>query len=293
MDSERSYNLRTNDSVRQMTPTEPRAQARGCSASDIQAQARAVSNPQPPNPKPQTPDPNPQTLNPIDLATLKALLRNVQGGYRGQRRARAIPSGLAALDAALPGGGLTLGTMTEILYDGDGTGATSLAICFARQAAGDRGHVILIDPPGADGHLYPPALVQAGLRLDRTVIVRPASLRDAAWACDQSLRCGGVAAVILHQNARKPFDARTSRRFQLAAEQGGSLGLILHKALQRAGPTFAAVRLRIETTDPPRRIHVLKTREGIPLQPTIIRWPYEADNVSLHTAADAARAATA
>ena len=182
--------------------------------------------------------------------------------------------------------------MTGILYEGAGTGALSLAVRFARHAAEDGGWVVFLDPPGRDGDLYPPALAQAGLSSDRIIIVRPASLRDFVWASVQSLRCDGVAAVIACRGER--IDARASRQFQLAAECGGGIGLLLTPvpvASVHAGPslcpppsrTFAEVQLYVECVAPAlRRIHVLKTRAGRPLDPVVVEWRDEAGDVSAH-----------
>ncbi len=219
---------------------------------------------------------------------MRELLHRVQGEGRGGKGGCVVPSGLAALDTVLPSGGLPAGAVTEVLYEGPGSGALSLAVRFACRAAGKGGYVIFVDVPGNDGDLYPPALVQAGLRADRLVIVRPATLRDAAWACRQSLCCRGVAAVVAGLE-RDDHDLRVLRRFQLAAERGQGIGLLL-RPIRGHGPsaiprtrTFAAVQLLVENA---HRLYVLKTREGRPAEPIVVELGDEASHVPLHAVAE-------
>jgi hypothetical protein len=90
---------------------------------------------------------------------------------------------------------------------------------------------------------YPPAAAALGLRLESLVVVQAARPADNLWALDQALRCTGVAAVVAWP---EKIDARTFRRLQLAAEEGGSLGLLLRPARVRDEPSWADVRLLVE-----------------------------------------------
>jgi len=190
---------------------------------------------------------------------------------------RSIPTGLRALDAALPRGGLPLGAITEIVSDGAGVGAMTLAMRTLRhcrlsivdcrlgevtsplaidnrQSTIDNSSVVFID---TCGDFYPPAVAAFGLSLDRLIVVRPRSERDALWATDQALRCSVVAAVIA---PLRRLDERASRRLQLAAESSGVLGLILRPARDRV-KTFAAVRMMIDC-----RLSIVDCRlEGLPI----------------------------
>lgn len=174
-----------------------------------------------------------------NLAALREWLRRYDRGGVTARGRAAVPTGLAALDAVLPGGGVPAGAVTEVLHDRSESGALSLAVRVARQVAGAAGEVVFIEP---FGDLYPPALRQVGLSESQVLVVRPGCRRDRLWACDQALRCRGVAAVVA---AFGHLDAGTSRRLQLAAESGGGVGLILRPASTTT--TFAALQLRIES----------------------------------------------
>ena len=99
----------------------------------------------------------------------------------------------------------------------------------------------------AVGDFYPPAAWAMGVDPDRLLIVRPGTLENCGWAMDLCLRCSAVEIVV----ATLPhLETTLSRRLQLAAESGGSVGLILRPA-QRCEKTFAAIRMLIEPIPPP------------------------------------------
>jgi len=242
-----------------------------------------------------------------NLIALKELLRSVHGNHGRKGRESTVPSGLARLDAVLPKGGLPAGVIAEILHQGEGTGAVSLAVCFARQAARSQRYVVFITPPSGQMDLYPPGLVQAGLPAEQVVVARAASPQDAVWACEQSLRCPDIAAVIIHHRGLEHADARVQRRLQLAAEHGGGIGLMLRSLGEgdfsrsssfaglpaRHTRTFAAVQLQVEcllVNAPGRpvrlsRIHVLKPRQGKPIEPVAVDLSHETGDVPLYAPA--------
>src|SRR2546423_10267729 len=104
-----------------------------------------------------------------------AELAKVPGGWRGGELEHAVhsivPTGHAALDRELPGGGWPMGTLSEVLHDGVGIGEISfLAGALAKASEGDR-LIAWVAPP----HLpYAPALRQAGIALEQCLVVRPA-----------------------------------------------------------------------------------------------------------------------
>ncbi len=66
-------------------------------------------------------------------------------------------------------------------------------------------------------------------------------------ALDQALRCPAVAAVVAWpESLDGKLDGRTFRRLQLAAEQGGGLGLLIRPESVRSQPSWADVRLLVE-----------------------------------------------
>lgn len=157
-----------------------------------------------------------------------------------------LPFGDAALDAVLPGGGLARAALHEAAGAGEEAEHGAAAALFLAGVAARTEGPVLWCARRAD--LFPPALAQAGLAPDRVVYVAAAD--DAAvLAClEEGLRHGGLGAAV-GELARLPMVA--SRRLQLAAETGGTLGLVLRRwrraaeARAFAQPTAAATRWRI------------------------------------------------
>jgi hypothetical protein len=112
----------------------------------------------------------------------------------------------------------------------------SLAFVAARVACEDR-PLIVVD---RRQEFYPASW---GIESPRAVLVWPASDADALWACDQALRCVGVGAVVM-QCGR--LDHRNFRRLQLAAETGGTLGLLVRSSKFRGQPSWADVQWLME-----------------------------------------------
>lgn len=163
------------------------------------------------------------------------------------------PTGHAALDAALPGGGWPEEALSEILLPTPGQGELHLLWpTLARLSrAGER--LALVTPP----HLpYAPAWQAAGIELHRLEIIR-ATTEEALWAAEQCLRSGCCGAVLCW-----PVQAsdRALRRLQVAAETGKTLAFVLRPS--SAGQTFSPAALRIQL-EAPRRVRVLKCRGGL------------------------------
>ena len=102
---------------------------------------------------------------------------------------------------------------------------------------------------------YPPAAAAWGVDLDRLIVVRPKSARDALWAAVQSLRSPAVAAVWA---ALDRIDDRAFRRLQLAAQSARAVGLIVRPASARGQPTWADVRLGVRAS----RVKSQESRAG-------------------------------
>ena len=164
------------------------------------------------------------------------------------------PTGHAALDAVLPGGGWPDSALSEIFTSAVGIGELRLVWpTLARlTAAGER--VVLVAPPHA---LYPQAWLAAGIDLRHLTIVQ-ASGRDALWAAEQCLRSGSCGAMLCWP---KQADDRALRRLQVAAESGQTLGFVYRPLHEAVNPSPAALRLAIDGQ--PAQLRVLKCRGGL------------------------------
>ncbi|MCK0507608.1 translesion DNA synthesis-associated protein ImuA [Aromatoleum anaerobium] len=122
-----------------------------------------------------------------------------------------VPTGFAALDAQLPGGGWPRGALIELLIDAFGIGELALLLPALRAAAAER-WIAWIAPP----HLpYAPALTAAGVRLDRLLLLTPSDPATTLWTIRQAVASGGCSVVVAWlPNAQ----SAALRRLQLAAE---------------------------------------------------------------------------
>jgi hypothetical protein len=180
--------------------------------------------------------------------------------------------GSTAIDRLLPGGGLRHGMLVEWLGNEWSSGveeqwsraggkqrnrveqpsknysttpllhyssAATLSLLTAREACREGGTLVVLDRSQT---FYPPAAAAWGIDLDRLIVVRPRNAQDEQWAAVQSLRSPAVAAVwgIIDR-----LDSRAFRRFQLAAQTGRTLGLLLRPPSARDQPSWADVRLGV------------------------------------------------
>jgi hypothetical protein len=172
------------------------------------------------------------------VETLAEEVRRIEGTRR-VAPAEVVSTGSQALDRLLPGGGFRRGTLVEWLAGSAASGAATLALYAAAQAARAGGAVVVIDEQAS---FYPPAALALGIDLEQLIVVRPAGKTDHHWAIDQVLRSRGVAAVWC---APGPSDDHTLRRWQLAAESSGVVGMLLRPEQARDEPSWAELRLGV------------------------------------------------
>jgi protein ImuA len=214
------------------------------------------------------------------LATLRERIRQIE-----QPRSHGVlPFGIAAIDRALPGGGLALGAVHEILGQGgdeeDGAAACGfIAGILARIRPGP----VLWCLKRPD--LYGPGLLARGLDPARLIVVSAPRDEDILWAVEEGLRAPGLIAVV-GEIGRLPLVA--GRRLQLAAEHSGVTAFLLRRwrnseeaARERERPSAAVTRWRIAALpardiDDPRlrhligqprwRVELLRCRGGVPAE---------------------------
>ena len=172
---------------------------------------------------------------------LEVLLRGPhlwRGDSQAEVAVPSVPTGHAALDHLLPGGGWPRGALTELLVTHPGIGELSLLMpALARLSRHDR-WIALMAPP----HLpYAPALAAAGVDLARLVIVRTKDGADTLWAMEQALASGACGAVVGWPSF---VSERSLRRLQLAAETGRAPG-IYFSGSQATSSSLAALRLQL------------------------------------------------
>lgn len=198
--------------------------------------------------------------------------------WRGQPAARTVaearPTGFAALDAALPGGGWPVAALSEVLLPADGVGELRLVWPALAALSRDAGTIALVAPPYLP---YAPAWQAADVALPALQVVQAAP-REALWAAEQCLRSGACAAVLCWPDKA---DDRVLRRLQVAAETGRALGFAFRPQRAACNPSPAALRIAIDTA--PRQLRVLKCR-GASVPPAPIAFDADAHGASMPAA---------
>jgi protein ImuA len=186
------------------------------------------------------------------LRVLRRRIEEIESCQRPRTRSR-VSTGVAALDALLPDGGLRRGVLVELLSATDGAGAWTLGLALARQACGEHRVLVVVDEHAG---FYPLAASRFGIDLSRCLVVRPTGWRDAYAAICQSLLCGAVGGVIAGCGRVGTVDYQ---RLRLAAERGGGLGFLVRPQEALRSPACATARLLVSpiaSGQPARRLRV-------------------------------------
>jgi hypothetical protein len=179
-----------------------------------------------------------------------------QPGAAAESSAR--PTGYAALDRCLPGGGWPRQGLIEILADRCGIGELSLlmpALAALGHDEHERGWVAWISPPHQP---YAPALAARGIDLRRLLIVRA---QPAEWAMEQALRSGACSAVIGWAGFR---DRHGLRCLQLASEQSRCMAVLFRSLADGNAPSPAVLRIALAAGPGGLEVRILKSRGGRP-----------------------------
>lgn len=96
---------------------------------------------------------------------------------------------------------------------------------FALRTAAEHGQTCLWMGLHRDMVTLCPTGVQAYFKVEDLILVEAVSRGELLWAADQALRAPGGFCVIV--DMPDTLSLKESRRLQLAAEQGGGIGLIL------------------------------------------------------------------
>jgi protein ImuA len=208
------------------------------------------------------------------LAALRAQVRAIESTGAGAAR-ECLPFGLDAIDLRLEGGGLATAALHEMTGARPGLGDDAAATLFAAGIAARRTGTVLWALSRPD--LFAPGLAQAGLPPDRIIYAECGRDEEVLAVMEEGLRHGGLAAVVGEVGR---VSMASTRRLQLAAEEGGTTALMLKRWRRSAedplaAPSAAVTRWRIacvpsgqlpsEGVGRPRwRIELARQRGGSP-----------------------------
>ncbi len=137
--------------------------------------------------------------------------------------------------------GIRPGGIVECLVARQGAGALTAAMQIMAQSSSEgRGFWAVVDPAG---EFYVPALSGWGVDSSRAMLIRPQTRAETCWTIEECLRCPGVSATWAWVDERIPV--RVHRRWQLAAEAGGGVGLFFRPVSARRQPVWAELRLLV------------------------------------------------
>ena len=205
----------------------------------------------------------------LDPALQRLLRRpDIWQGHGGHGdRGRGEATGFEGLDRALPTGGWPRAALTELLPERAGIGELRLLMPVVSRLSRGARWVAWIDPPHVP---HAAGLHACGVDLAHTLVVHPRDADERLWALEQALGSGTCAAVIGWPGR---LDAGSSRRLQLAAERGGSLGFLMREPEAARTGSHAALRLALAPQ-----------RGGLTLTPLKHRGAWPAGHLSLSAA---------
>jgi hypothetical protein len=187
---------------------------------------------------------------------------------RSAARTKTLPTGFAALDEGLPGGGWPHAGLIEILPTCFGAGELSLLlpVLAAVTRRPEARWCAWVAPPLQP---FAPALAARGVALERVLVVSqnsdgagwPAtrSPKDVGWAFEQTLRSGACDIALAWLRSALP---RQIRRLHLAAQRGDTLGVLFRPREAARDSSPAVLRVAVEPAALGARVTLLKSRGG-------------------------------
>ncbi len=175
-----------------------------------------------------------------------------------------LPTGHAALNAWLPGGGWPLDGLVEVLQARPGQHVWQLLLpALALAVRQQPGPVLLISPPWVP---FGPALAAQGLPPERLLCVQADTPAARLWATEQALRCAEVAAVLAWLPQAR---ADQLRRLHLAAQRRQRLLFVFRTPAAQHESSPARLRLLLEGSDA-LQVRILKRRGPLVDAPVLL-----------------------
>jgi protein ImuA len=216
-----------------------------------------------------------------------ATLRQAMG--QGVTVGDSVPSGIDGVDAHLPGRGLLLGALHEVVPEDFRALPASwgfllaLAKTVTARRRGPFFWPLLKGDEHEFGIPYGAGLKRFGLDPGKFLFARCANASDVLWAMEEALRLGGAAAVLGRRTPRMTLTA--SRRLQLAAEKTGTPIFLLRapadtmfsaaRSLWRVAPAPSARDRFGLMTNPRWTIALIRARGG-GIGEWMVEWDHDA-----------------
>ena len=187
--------------------------------------------------------------------------------------ATGIPTGFKSLDALLYDRGWPRASLVEILSGNPGSGELRLIT----NGLADLSHqesrwVAWINPPHVP---YAPALLGAGVDIDKVLLIHPRNHKEALWSLEQTLRSGNCSAVLAWLN-ETDLKLPELRRIQLNARQGKTWVTLFRPPAASRIPSPAALRLSVNIKSADElQLAIIKRRGGWAMKDIAIQLDQE------------------
>jgi hypothetical protein len=211
-----------------------------------------------------------------------------RGVYRGSEAGPEAPQSLALglpIDAVLPGGGLPRGVVVELATVGGAALGTTLSLAACRSIQREAGlhggeppWCAFVDPSRS---LFGPGVANAGVRLDRLLVVRP-TLEALARTALRLVESRTFAVVVVDTvgvpgallDVGLGSWPRVVRRLSIAAEgSSGCVILLTDRDARRPLPLPVAQRIELaRRSEQELSVRIAKDRRGQVASPRTIRW---------------------
>lgn len=168
-----------------------------------------------------------------------------------------LSSGYHSLDQQLPGGGWQAGQLCEI-YAAPGSAEVSLLLPVLAQLSQQQGWLLWVAPPAIP---FAPTLQQAGIALERLLVVYSQDYQQTLWCMEEGLRSGQCSAVL---GWPQQWHKTHIRRLQIAASDSQSFCWLWPQTGYDASGSPAALRLTLERLNNGLQLEFRKRRGSWP-----------------------------
>lgn len=182
-----------------------------------------------------------------------------------------LNSGLGPINDSFPNASFPLGAVHEFLTEQKESAASTCGFItgLLSYLMGNAGAVLWVS---SSRTLFPPALKNFGVDLDRVIFLDLRKERDVSWAVEEALKCNALSAVV---GEMREIDFTASRRLQLAVEQSRVTGFIIRTNYRTLTTTACASRWKISQLPseslelpgigfPKWKVELLRIRNGKP-----------------------------
>jgi protein ImuA len=197
------------------------------------------------------------TLASSSLASLSLLQIETQfrdriwrGDALGSSPDQIVSSGFDELDKALPGGGWSTHSLTELLLPAEGLGEIRLLSQPLKHITQDGRNILLVDPP----HLpYMHAWENLNIDSRRILMVKVSKSAERLWVIEQGIKSAAFGTIICWLPVASP---QALRKLQIIARAAASLIFLFRPASAQFEPSAAPLRILLA----PAKRHTLSVR---------------------------------